>query len=92
MSADVTDSVPTDKIMLREGLKLARKIANTAPLNSAMIEEVVPGTSVQTDDEWDTWLEAQYGTEYHPSCSTAMLPLDLGGVVDSDLKVYGTCA
>lgn len=30
------------------------------------------------------------GTEYHPSCTCAMLPLELGGVVDSNLLVYGT--
>lgn len=29
-------------------------------------------------------------TEFHPSGTTAMLPLELGGVVDTDLKVYGT--
>lgn len=29
-------------------------------------------------------------TEFHPSGTTAMLPFDLGGVVDTDLKVYGT--
>ena len=29
-------------------------------------------------------------TEFHPSGSTAMLPRDLGGVVDTDLRVYGT--
>lgn len=29
-------------------------------------------------------------TEFHPSGTTAMLPLDLGGVVDTDLMVYGT--
>lgn len=29
-------------------------------------------------------------TEFHPSGSTAMLPLDLGGVVDTGLRVYGT--
>lgn len=29
-------------------------------------------------------------TEFHPSGSAAMLPLDLGGVVDTGLRVYGT--
>lgn len=29
-------------------------------------------------------------TEFHPSGTTAMLPLSSGGVVDTDLKVYGT--
>ena len=29
-------------------------------------------------------------TEYHPSGTCAMLPLNQGGVVDPDLRVYGT--
>lgn len=29
-------------------------------------------------------------TEFHPSGTTAMMPLDLGGVVDPTLRVYGT--
>lgn len=78
-----------DTVLLREGLKLARKIGNTAPLSSALGDEVTPGSAVQSDDDWDTWLAGQIGTEYHPSCSCAMLPQDQGGVVDADLKVYG---
>lgn len=79
-----------DQLLLREGLKLARKIGNTAPLSSAMLAEISPGPSVQSDGDWDTWVANAFGTEFHPSCSCAMLPLNLGGVVDSDLKVYGT--
>ncbi|KAI8968793.1 hypothetical protein BD414DRAFT_503765 [Trametes punicea] len=78
-----------DLVLLREGLKLARKIGNTAPLSNALGDEVSPGSSVQSDSEWEQWLASQIGTEYHPSCSCAMLPLNQGGVVDADLKVYG---
>ncbi|KAH9853236.1 GMC oxidoreductase [Lenzites betulinus] len=78
-----------DTILLREGLKLARKIGTTAPLSSAIGAEVTPGSAVQSDDDWDSWLANMIGTEYHPSGSCGMLPLELGGVVDADLKVYG---
>lgn len=78
-----------DRIMLREGLKLARKIGNTAPLNSAITDELSPGSSVSTDEDWDKWLAGAIGTEFHPSCSCAMLPKEQGGVVDANLKVYG---
>ncbi|KAJ0153841.1 hypothetical protein HZ326_3741 [Fusarium oxysporum f. sp. albedinis] len=30
-------------------------------------------------------------TERHPSGTAAMMPLELGGVADPELKVYGTC-
>ncbi|KAL1937337.1 hypothetical protein VTO73DRAFT_13850 [Trametes versicolor] len=78
-----------DTVLLREGLKLARKIGNTAPLSSSVGDEVTPGSAVQSDDDWDKWLANAIGTEYHPSCSCAMLPQAQGGVVDADLKVYG---
>ncbi|KAG8988408.1 hypothetical protein FRB94_006456 [Tulasnella sp. JGI-2019a] len=79
-----------DILLLREGLKLARTIGQTAPLNGSVVTEIVPGSSVSTDDQWDAWLKTVIGTEYHPSCTCAMLPLSLGGVVDPYLKVYGT--
>ncbi len=44
---------------------------------------------MQSDADWAKWLATQVGTEYHPSCTCAMLPLELGGVVDANLKVYG---
>lgn len=78
-----------DAIVLREGLKLARKIGGTAPLSSAIGDEVTPGSTVQSDADWDTWAANNIGTEYHPSCSCAMLPREEGGVVDADLRVYG---
>ncbi|KIJ54722.1 GMC oxidoreductase [Sphaerobolus stellatus SS14] len=79
-----------DLPILREGLKLARKLGNTFPLNSSIVAELSPGPSVQTDDDWDNWAKQNAGTEFHPSCSCAMLPLKEGGVVDANLKVYGT--
>ncbi|EIM80279.1 alcohol oxidase [Stereum hirsutum FP-91666 SS1] len=75
--------------LLRAGFKLARTVGNTAPLSNYLTGETTPGTSTSSDDDIDTWLAQNIGTEYHPSCSCAMLPLDKGGVVDSDLKVYG---
>lgn len=78
--------------LLRAGFKLARTVGNTAPLSNYLTGETTPGTSTSSDDDIDTWLAQNIGTEYHPSCSCAMLPLNKGGVVDSDLKVYGLCA
>ncbi|PCH36474.1 GMC oxidoreductase [Wolfiporia cocos MD-104 SS10] len=78
-----------DLVLLRQGLKFCRTIGNTSPLSAAMGEEVSPGSSVNTDEEWEEWLAQNIYTEYHPSCSCAMLPESQGGVVDAQLKVYG---
>ncbi|EJU03852.1 alcohol oxidase [Dacryopinax primogenitus] len=81
---------PADIIVLREGLKLARTLGQTFPLNAVITGELSPGSTVSTDDEWDNWLVGVVGTEYHPASSCSMLPLDQGGVVDPSLHVYGT--
>ncbi|GLI74199.1 hypothetical protein PoHVEF18_002433 [Penicillium ochrochloron] len=80
---------PVDYEILREGLKLARKLGETAPVSSTLTNETSPGSSVQTDDQWLEWIIESAGTEYHPSSSCAMLPRDQGGVVDANLRVYG---
>jgi choline dehydrogenase-like flavoprotein len=82
-------NVIADITMIREGLKLARKIGQTAPLSSAVGKEISPGTQVNTDDEWNEYLAGAVATEYHPSCTCAMLPKSQGGVVDANLRVYG---
>jgi len=78
-----------DLTMLIQGLRLARQIANTPPLSSAVVTEIAPGAGVQSDEEWQQWLVYQIGTEYHPSSGCSQLPLDLGGVVDANMRVYG---
>ncbi|KAG9088141.1 hypothetical protein FRC06_002217, partial [Ceratobasidium sp. 370] len=52
-----------DVLMLREGLKLARKLGQTQPLNRSIVEEVSPGNRIQTDADWDGWLPGKVGTE-----------------------------
>ena len=54
-----------------------------------MTGETAPGTDTQSDQQWEDWLKGQIGTEFHPSSSCAMLPLNQGGVVDANLRVYG---
>lgn len=81
---------PSDVTIFREGLKLARQLGNTPPFSSTLLEEVTPGTDkVSSDADWEDWLREYSSTEFHPSSTCAMLPLELGGVVDANLKVYG---
>lgn len=79
---------PIDAQVLIAGLKLARAIASSAPLNT-YLTEISPGTDVQSDEEWDTFVRENAATEYHPSSTCAMLPRSQGGVVDAQLRVYG---
>ena len=74
-----------------QGLKAARTLGQTPPLSSILGDEISPGSSVSTDEEWEEWLRGNSATEYHPSSTCAMMPLEMGGVVDEGLRVYGIC-
>jgi len=43
-----------------------------------------------SDQQFESFLNRSLGTEYHPCGTAAMLPREDGGVVDSNLVVYGT--
>ncbi|QTD35774.1 GMC family oxidoreductase [Pseudomonas fluorescens] len=74
-----------------ECFRLARKLANTEPLKSLIVEELYPGPSVDDSDEQiRAALAKGVGTLQHP-CSTAPmgLPTDPVAVVDEQGRVYG---
>lgn len=79
---------PADVQTLVAGLQLVRKIGESAPF-SGVLSETWPGSDVQTEDEWATWMKENAFSNYHPCATCAMLPLDQGGVVDGNLLVYG---
>ncbi|KAG7086184.1 hypothetical protein E1B28_002145 [Marasmius oreades] len=85
-------SHPLDVAAHVAGIKLARKMMQSPPLSSIYGGEFEPGSNNSTGDE-DTFikdfLKGVAGGDNHPVGTMAMLPRDLGGVVDTDLKVYG---
>lgn len=53
--------------------------------------EVAPGDYVNSEEDLAMYLSDTLSpSEYHPSGTCAMMLRELGGVVDFDLKVYGT--
>lgn len=50
--------------------------------------EHTPGADV-TGSALSDYIYTSSGTEYHPLGTCAMLPMASGGVVDTQLKVYG---
>ncbi|KAH7153651.1 hypothetical protein EDB81DRAFT_882585 [Dactylonectria macrodidyma] len=73
-----------------EGAKFARKVAETEPLRSVWEVETEPGPDVTTDEQFRDFAVKTVNSFYHPVGTCAMLPKKDGGVVDSNLKVYGT--
>ena len=78
-----------DISLLANATMLVRQIASMPAAKSLYSTELLPGSTVQTDDDFLTFVENNYAPVFHPIGTTAMLPKSLGGVVDSKLRVYG---
>lgn len=63
-----------------------RRLTKAGPFGNMITEETRPAN---TGGEQNNFLRDQAGTEYHPLGTNSMLPEDDGGVVDTELKVYG---
>ncbi|KAM0250160.1 hypothetical protein ACHAP5_002477 [Fusarium lateritium] len=83
-------SDPIDCEIIVLGLQLNTKLIQTKAMKELMPE---PESAFDTTDEKALMRQviAKITTERHPSGTAAMMPLELGGVVDSELRVYGTC-
>ncbi|KAK7748788.1 hypothetical protein SLS53_000812 [Cytospora paraplurivora] len=92
-------SEPFDCILLARALLFNCALINTTTM--AELQPVVQEPYFCPDDLADfdragadsrmlDLVRQNIATEFHPSGSTAMLPLELGGVVDTELRVYGT--
>jgi choline dehydrogenase-like flavoprotein len=77
--------------------RLSRKFVTTWPMSSIVNASTInpPFTLVPEDASDDVWLDwiktkSAYAPNYHHLGTCAMLPRDMGGVVDNSFKVYGT--
>lgn len=79
-------TAPFDLDILTAGTQFLRKIAGSSPYAKNYIsKEVVPGNVDLRQYTLDT-----FTTEYHPIGTASMLPKNKGGVVNNQLRVYGT--
>ncbi|KAF4626307.1 hypothetical protein G7Y89_g11852 [Cudoniella acicularis] len=76
------------------GAKFVRKAMGTQPLNGQNTGETSPGLHAlpanATDAQIATFVKNGFRSNFHPVGTTAMMAREMGGVVDSRLKVYGT--
>jgi choline dehydrogenase len=73
-----------DRRVMVDGLKLVRRIVNTAPLREYVSAEELPGAKVQSDDELLAFVREYGETVFHPTSTCSM-----GTVVDARLRVKG---
>ncbi|ODR27454.1 choline oxidase [Mycolicibacterium porcinum] len=85
-----TDAEGHDESVLVAGIRLARRIAATAPMSDWLVREVFPGPEAQSDAELSEALRATHQTVYHVSGTCRMgADDDPMAVCDSHLRVRG---
>ena len=77
-----------DRLTLRKALKIARLIGHHAELNHWRGHEVLPGDSLSSDANLDSFLARSASTHHHPA-GTCRMGRDDGAVVDETLGVRG---
>jgi len=82
---------PLDLTISILGLKFGRDVMNGAVMATLGAEELTPGAAITDDEQLEELFRRTYisSSNAHPVGTSAMMPLALGGVVDSKLKVYG---
>jgi choline dehydrogenase len=80
----------TDRRAIIDGLRLARRLAATEPLQPYIAEEIEPGPDKTSDDDLLAHARARGSTIFHPSGSCMMGPrANSMAVVDPELRVHG---
>ena len=73
------------------GVRLARRIAEQAPLAAWVGRELAPGPDATTDDELLDYIHQCHNTVYHPAATARMGSVsDPMAVLDPQLRVKGT--
>ncbi|CEJ61000.1 Putative Glucose oxidase [Penicillium brasilianum] len=73
---------------------LARKLQNSGEMSNYFNGEDIPGADLlpynATLDDWVEYVKQNFRANWHAVSTCSMMPKELGGVVDSAAKVYGT--
>jgi choline dehydrogenase-like flavoprotein len=85
-----TFSNPTDVQIMTSNVRFVRSLHATNAMKQLGPVELSPGASVQTDEQMEAFIRRSGSASIaHNSGTAAMMPRELGGVVDAELKVYG---
>ncbi|UQC79066.1 GMC oxidoreductase [Colletotrichum lupini] len=84
-------SNPLEADFFVESIKFLRRYNfNTSLATQFDPVEYAPGPDVTSDEDLKAYIAgAMSPTDYHPVGTASMMPLNLGGVVDQTLRVYG---
>ncbi|KAK1566125.1 GMC oxidoreductase [Colletotrichum navitas] len=80
---------PADALALIQMVRYNRRLMATDAMAKLEAVETLPGLDYDTDDEILDNTKSVLQPFLHPGGSCALLPLEKGGVVDTELRVYG---
>jgi hypothetical protein len=81
---------PIDVDIMRHMVRFSRRLYNTTAMRELSPVEEAPGEKVASDEALERYLRESTGSSIgHESGTCAMMPRELGGVVDAKLRVYG---
>jgi choline dehydrogenase-like flavoprotein len=84
---------PFDLEVQLAATKQSREVFQAEPLAPLISAETFPGFDEvpqnATDDVWEQWVKETFTSVWHYIATLGMMKEELGGVVDSRLKVYG---
>lgn len=83
-------SNPLDLEILVDALMFNNEIMNTDSMKVLQPRPYYPFLPNATAETLIPAIQSGLRTEFHGSGSTSMMPREMGGVVDPDLRVYGT--
>ncbi|KAJ3857911.1 hypothetical protein EV368DRAFT_77319 [Lentinula lateritia] len=78
------------KTVLVKGAQITRNLSQSATLSSFIASPLSPTANVTTDEDFENFVIENVGTEWHQVGTASLGPFGEGGVVASDLIVYGT--
>ena len=83
-------ATPEDRRVLRESVKVGRRVVAQVALEPYRGDELAPGLDVVTDEQIDAWVRSTAETIYHPVGTCKMGTADDAlAVVDAELRVRG---
>ncbi|KAF7352214.1 Choline dehydrogenase [Mycena venus] len=72
-------SVSYDADIMRAAFKYVRQIMGTSPVSTLIASETFPGSGTTADVDIDYYIAHNSVTEYHPTGTNSMMPIELGG-------------
>ncbi|KAF8877062.1 GMC oxidoreductase [Gymnopilus junonius] len=79
-----------DLEVLLQQIKFVCSLKDVEPWKSGVLREVTPGPNCMSDDDLRDFIKNNVSSSWHTIGSCSMLPRNKRGVVDPELKVYGT--